>query len=312
MSNTPKTHRMQASTKMLLSSVLAAVPMTLGVVGSAKASIDLGAAGQFTVFSLSGTQDNFGSGKVTGTFGIGSKGNLNIGGTSSITDGLTLNEDGTSSNNATYTRSGTASTGVVSYENLDAAVTSATSDSTTFSALTPTQAFGNINLGGSSTQTITATPGENVNVIDVSSITLGASAVLTLSGSASTEFIINDPGVFNMGGSSQLLLTGGLTENNVVFNLTESGGGASTVQLAGEHAYGIYLAPKADVLVDPGIVYGQVIAGGGTLSINSGAQVIAPPITSVPTPATLSLLGTGLLGLGLIALRKRRLAPLSR
>ena len=50
----------------------------------------------------------------------------------------------------------------------------------------------------------------------------------------------------------------------------------------------------------------------GTDGLGTSSWLAGTPASNAPVPGTFPLLGTGLLGLGLIALRKRRLAPLSR
>jgi hypothetical protein len=69
---------------------------------------------------------------------------------------------------------------------------------------------------------------------------------------------------------------------------------------------GILLAPDRGVAFSPGLVNGEVIAGGNTIHFVSGASVNQPPPPMVPEPASLLLLGLGIPALAGYAYRARR------
>jgi hypothetical protein len=180
------------------------------------------------------------------------------------------------------------------YTPLTAAWASALMASSDFSALIPTQSV----PGGRISGTTTINSAGGTNVIDLTSLNLGNGQTLTLNGSAPDQFIINDTGNFVLN-SGRIILTGGLTTTDVVFNVTASGNAVQTSGGLNNESIvnGILLAVQGGIAFAPGLINGELIAGGSTVHLVSGASVNQPP-ENVPEPSTYFLWGTGLLGLG--------------
>jgi choice-of-anchor A domain-containing protein len=185
------------------------------------------------------------------------------------------------------------------------AASDASNASKAFAALAPTQSVPGGAISG--TTTINAANPGGVNVVNLSGLKLGNGQTLTLNGPAGTQFILNNSGGMTLTGG-QINLTGGLTANDVVLNFTgaapqisTSGGGNASV------VNGIILAPGSGTTVDfsPGLVNGEVLAGGNHLHFVSGAEVngLPPSTPSVPEPASMVLAMLG--GCGMVALVRR-------
>jgi choice-of-anchor A domain-containing protein len=93
--------------------------------------------------------------------------------------------------------------------------------------------------------------------------------VFTLSGTATTSFIINVTGNFSLSGGSKISLAN-VPAANVLFNIRNSGN--MFAFSGGLSMYGTLLATKRLVGLDPGFIYGRVIAN--AVKITSGGQVI--------------------------------------
>src|SRR5205823_1202816 len=110
-------------------------------------------------------------------------------------------------------------------------------------------------------------------------------------------------------------LTGGLTPSDVVINFTDANAALKTS--GGLHnesvVNGILLAAGGSTTVDfsPGLVNGEVIAGGNHAHFVSGAEVHSPggsggSVQSVPAPSSVVLMGLGGLVFAGLVLRPRR------
>lgn len=185
----------------------------------------------------------------------------------------------------------------------------AVSASEAFEAMVATQTVSGGMVSG--TTTIHSTGG--INVIDISSLNLGNGQKLTLNGAVGDQFIINVSGKFVLN-SGQIVLTGGLTQDDVVFNVTASGNAVQTSGGLNNESIinGILLAINSGIAMSPGLINGELIAGGHTVHLVSGASVNqVDRDVGVPEPSTYLLLGTGLLALGCIG-RKRAAASFRR
>jgi hypothetical protein len=137
-----------------------------------------------------------------------------------------------------------------------------------------------------------------LNVLNLTGgLDLSGSETLTLQGTAADAFVINVPDAadFEMIGSSQIRVSGGLLPQNVLFNLLDTGTGYDVI---GNRIDGVILSPFAEFGAS-GLIFGEIIAS--DVQLHSGASVTN---TFVPIPPTAVLLGSGLLGLGLLGGRK--------
>lgn len=153
-------------------------------------------------------------------------------------------------------------------QNLSGAVADAFAASNFFKSLAATQTFGAI----SGDMTFTGTNGRNV----ISLGSVNEQGTITIVGSASSQFIFNISGGFTLNGGA-IVLSGGITPDNILFNLNGSGQGVDIFKPVG-NAYGIFLAPQRDVILDKATLVGAVIGGGdgNNFVIHSGATLIAP------------------------------------
>jgi choice-of-anchor A domain-containing protein len=258
---------------------------------------DLGAAGpgnwailigpNTTDFALNGPGTTIGNVGYDGAFN--STLQLNASGGYQAIDGNLYLAPGDTVNNAAQVTGSVLS----NISSLDADWAAAVAASAGFSALAPTQSVVGSQING--TMTINATT--TTNVIGITSLNLGNGQTLTLNGSASDEFIINVSGSFVLN-SGKILLTGGLTADNVVFNVTASGNAVQTSGGLNNESVvdGILLAPNSGIAFAPGLVNGELIAGGSTVHLVSGGS--ADGFTaSVPEPSTYFLMAGGLLAL---------------
>ncbi len=146
-------------------------------------------------------------------------------------------------------------------------------------------------------------------VIDINgNITITNPENLTISGGANDWIILNVDGDIVLTSGGGIALTGGIPANHVLINVE----GTHDVTLIGHNPLpivnGTILAPNFGQFINlsPAIVNGAII--GYEISTSSGPIINGNPFVAdpVPLPPSVLLLGSGLLGLGLLGYRRKR------
>ena len=275
------------------SSPVKSMPFALAVVASlgllvastANASfVELGSAGHFTALSTnvgtSGADVGIGSADttITGDVGLGPY----SGGTAEkATIHGNFYVDSTSTTSIHPDLIVTGSTFL--NQNLSGAVADAFAASNFFQSLAPTQTYGAISGD------TTFTGGAGRNVFSLSSV--NEQGTITIVGSASSQFVFNISGGFTLNGGS-IVLSGGVTPDNILFNLNGPGDAVNIYKPVGS-AYGIFLAPQRDIILDKAILVGAVIGGGDDhkFVIHSGATLISAVPEVTPSSVIFGFIG---------------------
>jgi hypothetical protein len=237
-------------------------------------SVSLGAAGNYAVLGLMNTQVVNSNVFITGNEGVSQGGKLNNMAPSTIT--------GNAVEYAAGQYSGPGKLGgslIIDPSTIGSADSDALAAAAQASALVPTVTFGTI----SSPQTLTGNGGENVIQVngDIKS-------TLILNGTANDVFIVNVTGSVSLGGSTTLGLAGGVTADHVLYNFTGASGSISTH--VGNVLNGTLLAPKYSMSLD-GVFNGEIIAGGKSITLLSGAKVNGVPFNPPQSTDTASVSG---------------------
>lgn len=275
---------------------IACTVLLAGLSGQARAdyiATTLGVAGPdyYAVLALSGANNVTLSGPASTSGNVGiSSGTLSLTGSS----GPVVSGNVYLSSGATLGAGGSQVTGsVLTNQSLSLANTDALAAAAAFNQLTATQSLGTI------TGATTIAGASGVNVIAISGLNL-SNATLTLNGPAGSQFIINDSGAFTLN-SSQILLTGGVTSQDVVFNVTSSNQISTSGSSSESVITGNILAPTSNISLAPGVMDGELIAGGPSINVASqivasvgqihSLAVVVPP--STPEPPAVLLLAIG-------------------
>ena len=242
---------------------------------------------------------------IVGNVGIATGGDLAANNTNATLPGDEVNGNVYFQGSANFAGSGGCSpipaclmtgTYFTSQSQIGTAITDANNASLTFAALAATSAVTSV-----SGNTIVNRTGV-ITVVDLTNFNLGNGTKLTLNGGAGDQFIINVSASDWQTLQGQVVETGGVSPNDVVINVTGSGnlhfsGGGNAAGING-----ILLAPSADISMSPGFINGELIAGGTSIQIVSGAEVH----NVVPEPNFTSWLVLGFLAV--VAVYKRQFA----
>jgi len=251
--------------------------------------------------------------QVDGNIGIAPKGNISGGtGGASVYGNLDLDTAGAYSYSGSYTFTGTFNQNSATDTLLDNAATAAlgaykvalgdTSTSVTCSG-TGCSTSSDVNP----TNAITFTGTSGLNVVNLTNLELNNNGDgLTLSAPAGSVFVINVSGTFSVLNGADIVVAGGLSQQNVLYNVSgtgtavcfSSGSSCSATGSNTANIQGVVLAPYRDISLDGAQVDGELISGNLNLTLNNST-------VDLPEPASLLLLGTGLVGLS-IRIKRRR------
>lgn len=272
-----------------LADTLASVGLNLGN-DLGYAVVDLG----------SGTTFGWNTGPVTGNVLVGNHVTLQMsGGNNGGIVGGSLFTDGTANISGNLQFPVTAMP--VSTSLTSSALSTAQFVSNTAAHLTATQTFTNI------TAPTTITGNGGLNVIDVANI---HNAALTLMGTANDVFVINVSGSYQT--NVPMTLSGGVLASNVLFNFTGTSGNVFQTSGGDQDLDGIFLATDGGAYNFSQLgLDGELINTAGDIQLVSGSQVAAMPVPppTVPEPASLTLIGTGLLAFAFVIRKSPRKSP---
>lgn len=181
-------------------------------------------------------------------------------------------------------------TNTSSNSKITTAASSAQSASSNLAGLANTQTPPNLNQP-SSNVTLTGVAGRNV--INVPIINLQNNITLTLSGPAGASWVINVTGAGSNGGitlgSSQILVSGGVTDANVILNVTGSNANVST-NGSGDVFDGIVMDLNGSGSFNAATINGEVIFS-GNISFSNGGDVEVVSTAPEPSAAAYFTLG---------------------
>lgn len=239
---------------------------------------------------------------VNGNVGVGNTGQVGL------ANGTINGElDFSAADTGQFSSGGGTVTGGVVYS--VAAVTTALNDvnslSANWGAVTGTDVAisGNQTINGSD-GTLQTVNGVQARVFNITSFSQSAGQTLTINGDGH-PIVFNSSIAANF--HAQMVLTGGLTDDQVLWNFWNGASLTGGDTLSGNTnnlvVHGIFLDPNGAVSFNSVTIDGRVF-GGDThdMQLVSNFTINAP--TTVPEPATLLLLGSGLVAAGAAARRR--------
>jgi len=284
--------------RRLTAGLLGAWLIILALSGSAVAnSIELGLAGpsHWALLALGDGNVNINSSTVDGLVNdvgiVGpSSGTISFSTTSSSVPGTIYEGTGVTNHNSSSTRGPLVQPADTI---LDAAKADALYYAEVYKNTPVTDPFSDIDLTGFTSRTVTGAAGQNV--YNLTNFRMQAFNTITITGPPGATFVFNISDALNLGAGT-LNFGPTVSPQDVLFNVT----GSTDVYIAIKAFQGLVLAPLANVTLNGTNWTGEIITG-KQLTIN-----LTDAYNPVPLPASALLLGSGLLGLGLLGWRRKR------
>lgn len=243
-----------------------ALPVNLGDAGD-YAILETGAGANNANVSIAAAPPN---GVINGNIGMGSSGNLSVSAGNLPINGNAYLASGASSSGLAGNVTGT----VYQNYNLSSAISAAAAASLQAAGLATSGGGFSGSINEANNMTLNLTPG----VYNLSNFKLQNGDIVNLA--AGGSYVFNISGTLSLN-SAKILAAAGLSDANILFNVTGSQGVAFSGGLNNECILdGIILAEDASVSLTPGEINGEIISGQG-INIASGGSV-AGGGTNVP------------------------------